>query len=171
MVRDNELKRFPQYAKGLGVNRITFYNRTNGKDSASITLDGTEFENWSKGKFKVELCLDWIHELGHKLRRIHDHNNKIPKGLEKVIDKLNADVPLTYKDREILYKEEVGAAQYWEVIIKDVDVRIKPYRIEAQREFDLWIYEVFMKTGEWPKSKEKVQKWKEIKTKWKTKLS
>ncbi len=167
MIRDCEFKRLVLYAKGLGL-KVTVFNRKNPHMQAYWTHDGKEIGIYcGLQPNKTDLNLTLIHELGHHMAWIHQKKRKTSPKLDKAWGRENEGQQLSENDRKMIYEDEVSGIQYWDVIITDTNVKIPKWRVEMQKEIDLWMYEVFYKTGDYPRGKFKDQGLKEIKAKWK----
>jgi hypothetical protein len=75
------------------------------------------------------------------------------------------NINLTQKERELLLQDEIRAIAYWDVIIKDANITIPKWRVDAQKEYDLFSYEFYRDNNKWPTAKERGTKWKIIKAK------
>ncbi len=167
MIRDAEFKRLVLYAKGLGL-KVTVFNRNNPHMQAYWTTDGKELGIYCGLKpNKTDLNLTIIHELGHALSYIRKKKRKTPQRLEKAWSRENDQEKLSESERKLIYEDEIAGVSFWDSIIQDTNVKIPKWRVELQKEIDLWIYEVYYKTGEYPKGKFKADTLKAFKAKWK----
>lgn len=175
MIRDEEIKRLIHYAKGLGV-KVIIYNKDDPNKAAEWALDGSTIEVYSEGMTKTDIITSLIHEIGHHVWFIHEKNRqpdlKFDEAItrdnltQKVKDKKN----LTPKHlRKKIYDVELAGTQWWGTIIKDTNIKIPTWKVDMQMEFDMWMYEQYYENGVFPKRKDKVQKFKFLKEKWKPK--
>lgn len=170
MVRNRELDRFILYFKGLGL-KVTIYNRSNKNHDAFWTTDGTEMGLYfPPGMSKTELLFSGIHEGGHHLTFINDYKRKSPKKLETAVDMEDARkkgeiIPKKY--RQALYDHEIRGLAWWDVIIRDINIKIPQWKIGLNKEMDIFPYEFYLKNGEWPSKKVRRESFKELKAKWK----
>jgi hypothetical protein len=171
MIRDKEIERLVHYAKGLGV-RVVFSRKNSDDAAAEWTIDGTEITIFTnKQDSKTDTILSLIHEIGHHVWFIHEKNRQPDLKFEEAISVQNLvetedrNRPTPKKLRKKIYEVELASSQWWETIYKDTDMKFPIWKLHAQREFDVWIYEVFYKTGHFPKGREKKEKWKMIKEK------
>ena len=165
MVRDQEIARLVNYLKGLNV-KVTFSNAKNPETFAECSLDNSEIIVYTRNHYsKTELLLSLLHETGHASHAIHIKDRIVDKKLEEALDKQNS----SKKARKKIYQDEKAAIAFWDVIVKDVDIKLNPNRIEFQKEFDLWVYEYFWQTGDFPNRKVKREKTKELRAKWRSK--
>lgn len=169
-IRDLEFQRLLLYAKGLGL-KVTVFNRKNPNAIAEWTLDGTEIKIYIPSKMsKTELILTLVHELGHHLNFVHDrqrkHSNKLEKAWERENNK-KKDTILPEATRKLIYEDEAAGITWWDAIIKEVNIKISPWKIQLQKEYDLWVYEYLWKNGDYPAYRVRRAKFKELKKKWK----
>lgn len=170
MRRDKEIKQLVLYAKGLGL-KVTIYNRKNANCQAMWSLDGKSIDIFAPPKTsKTDIILSIVHELGHHLEFVHDQERQLPKKLIRAWERVSDNNELTDHERKLIYEDEVAGTKFWDVIITELDIRLPKWKIEAQKEMDLWVYKVYMKTGYFPPRSQSVKKLKEIRKKWKTKI-
>lgn len=168
--RDQEIKRLVLYAKGLGI-KVVIYNRASSHGQAMWSLDGSKIEIFApKGTSKTDIILSCLHELGHHLSFVHDKEREMPKKLDRAWERENADKELSDHERKLIYEDEVAGTEFWDTIIHELDIRIPKWKVEAQKEIDLWMYEVFMKSGLYPTPSQQKKKYKEVRQKWKKKI-
>lgn len=160
MVRDAEITRLTNYLKGLGV-KVTFSN-ADSEYVAECALDNSEIVIYKKqNTTKIETVLSLIHEAGHAVNHIWNEDRTVNQSLAAALDKS------TKKARYKVLQDERKAATYWDIICKDTDIKIPKWRIEYQKEYDLWLYEYHYETGSLPTSRVKQEKRKQLKAKWK----
>jgi hypothetical protein len=163
-IRDEEIARLVNYLKGLNV-KVTFSNAKNPETFAECSLDNSEIIVYTRNHYsKTELLLSLLHEAGHASHNIWKQNRQVDKKLEIALDKQNS----SKKARKKIYQDEKAAIAYWDIVIRDVDIKLNPNRIEFQKEFDLWVYEYFWQNGDFPSRKVKREKTRELRSKWKT---
>lgn len=169
MIRDKEIERLINYAKGLGL-KVTLSSKKDDS-AAEWTLDNTEIRVFTRNNdTKVDIVLSLIHELGHALHNIHEKDRKIDPKVDEAVDhqieskKFKKDVPK--KQRKVILEHEIAGAAYWEVIYKDTNMKFPMWRLYAQRDFDIWQYEVYHETGELPIKKDRMEKFKQLKEKY-----
>lgn len=173
MIRDDEIQRLIHYAKGLGV-KITMHGKSNKDADGAWTLDGTEIHVYGvETQTKIDIVLTLIHELGHMVWFIHERERKWDLKFEEALDRQNlfdcdlSGTPAPKKLRKRIYENEVAATGWWHSIYKDTAMKFPLWKLELQRDFDTWQYEVYFKTGHFPTNKIKAQKLKELKSKYK----
>ena len=163
MIRDNELARLVNYLKGLNV-KVIFSNAKNPETFAECSLDSTQIIVYNRNHYsKTELLLSLLHETGHIQHSIWKKDRIVDEKLEKALDNQNT----SKKARKKIYQDEKAAIAYWDIVIRDVDIKLSSNRIEFQKEFDLWVYEYFWQTGDFPGRQIKRVKTKELRAKWK----
>lgn len=170
MIRDKEIERLVHYAKGMGV-KVVFSQKEN-QHAAEWTLDGSEIRIFTKSQAsKTDTILSLIHEIGHHVYFIHEKNRQPDLKFEEAISIQNLfetedrSRPTPKKLRKKIYDVELASAQWWETIYKDTDMKFPIWKLHAQKEFDVWIYEYFYETGHFPKKPLRKQQWKTIKAK------
>lgn len=165
--RDREIDRLKKYANALGV-RVNLVQKDNHEDSGDWTTDGTHIRVFvEKHTTKTDIVLTLIHELGHHLWFIHEKERSPDLKFDQALSYPKEPVPKKYR-KKILEIEQQGA-DYWDVIVKDVNIKIAKWKIDMTAEFDVWQYEVYYETGEFPSNKQKLDKHKELISKYKPK--
>lgn len=168
MIRDQEIERLINYARGLGLT-VKFSKTLN--DSASWTLDGTELTISTHPKHnrtKIETVLSFIHELGHMLYFIHEKDRKLDLKFDEAVERQNLvdedidETPIPKHLRKKILDVEVKSAEWWNVIYKETNCKFPLWKLEMAKCFDIWQYEVYYETGYFPTRKERIQKGKEL---------
>ena len=147
MIRDDELKRLEAYAKALGIS-IVRKRSTSKSPVAEWAMDGSEIILYDTHKYsKTQEIIILIHELSH-------HKSHIARGRKEYIKTHQAynadnekDVPAK-RHRKVIYEEELNDTQYWDTIIKDVNIKINPIKIEIEKRFDIWSYKCYYRDWE-----------------------
>lgn len=156
---DNELARIEKYIAGLGIKLIK--RQKQDKDS-----DTKDYGSWSPGeieifpnehKTKTDLIMTLLHEIGHHLYYQHNDKPEIPNEI------LIAYSIMTKAQRKKIYEYEKNGISLMPTIAIELGLKIPLYKIYLQSEFDIWQYEVFYETGEFPNAKERNLKIKELK--------
>ncbi len=156
-IRDKEIERLTKYAQGLGT-VVKFRTAKKQTDEAEWTTDGSEIAIYvGKRTTKIDIVLSLIHELGHQLEYIHGNDREID---EKLNDALYDDGKRSRK--KVLLWEQRGAA-WWETVYKETDCKFNINKLYISKEFDVWQYEVYCETGDFPSKKQRKLKYKEIK--------
>jgi len=161
-IRDEELKRLVNYAKGLNV-QVFFLPKTKKTDcDAEWTIDGEEIRVYSSPRdSKISKILALTHELGHHLAHIHKNDRETDPKLEEAID---SDESIRLRKR--IYDWEVEGASWWETIYKEVDLKFNINLLYIERDFDLWTYRAYYETGEFPTRRKRIEKRKELRKKY-----
>jgi prolyl oligopeptidase PreP (S9A serine peptidase family) len=161
MIRDLELNRLVQYAKGIGL-IVKFKPRPRGGDAAEWDEDGptiTIFTNpWTT---KVEKILSLIHEISHMRSYIENERQLDPK-IEEAL--LSEEDKKSYRKR--IYDMEKSDSAHWESIYKDTNCQFNINKLYIQREVDLYQYSVYYETGKFPTGKENKKKRRELKNRY-----
>ena len=166
-IRDREIDRLKRYANGLGVSVNLIYKDSH-KDSGDWTTDGTQIRVFVvKNTTKTDIILTLIHELGHHLWFIHEKERAPDLKFEEALSYPGDNIPKKHR-KKILEIEQQGV-EYWDVIVKDVNIKIPKFKIDMSAEFDVWQYEVYYETGEFPDNDQKRAKHKELLAKYKPK--
>ena len=165
-VRQEELKRLEQYAKGLGV-KVTYKKQKKDDPHAAWVVDGTEIILYTNNSQSItKLILNFCHELAHhkswiKAGRIGDL--KTNQALILDDERKKGDPPLPKSKRKLIYETEKNDAMLWDEIIDEVGIKISKNRIELERQMDIWMYEYYYKKGEYPTTREAKEQKKELK--------
>lgn len=150
------ITRLKRYAEGLGAKVIIGGIGPDGVAS-DITLDGRIIRIFTH-KTKIGLVLSLVHELGHLLEHINNH--RVPSvRIETALTSSN----LTAAQRRLVLADEIAGLKWWDVIIADCELTIKPERVEFQKQLDVWIYQVWAETGKWPTTRMDAAKRKSLK--------
>lgn len=171
MVRDEEIKRLIHYAKGLGV-KVIIYSKTRSDAKAEWALDGSMIQVYAGSRrSKTNIILDLIHELGHHVWFIHEKNREPDMKFDEAITRENlfeieTDVPTPKHLRKKIWDVEVAGTHWWDVIYKDTNVKIPMWKVEAAKEFDMWVYEVYYETGHFPKGEYRENHYREVQDKY-----
>jgi len=166
-VRDDEIQRLIHYAKSMGV-KVYIYSRSNPAGAAEWTLDGTTISVFAgPTNSKSDTILDLIHELGHHVWFVHEKDRQQDLKFEQAITRENlyqveTDVPTPKHLRKKIWNVEIAGTKYWDIIVKDTNIKIPTWKIEAAKEFDMWMYEMYYENGHFPKGKFKKNRRKEI---------
>lgn len=172
-VRDEEISRLIKYAEGLGL-KVKFLTRSRGSPAAEWTLDGTEITVYTnKHTTKIDIILSLIHELGHHVWFIHEKNRQPDLKFEEAIERQNlheselSDTPAPKALRKKILQTEIAGTQWWDVIYRDTNCKFAKWKLEANKEFDIWVYTEYYLKGHFPSKKDGRSKFKEIKRKYK----
>lgn len=162
-IREKEIERLIKYAGGLGV-KVLFSKRLSDDSLAEWYTDGTQITVFEKEhKSKLEMVLSLIHEIAHACEFIRNNNRQFDEKLEEAL--LNEEEKKRHRNK--IYDWEEKSTQWWEEIYRDTDCKFPIYRLYIQREFDLFQYEVYRETGKFPNRKNRNDKRKELKEKYK----
>ena len=148
--------RLKRYAEGLGA-KVVISDSEPYRVASDISLDGRIIRIY-KHKTKIGLVLSLVHELGHLLEHINNHRVPCVK-IESALRASN----LTIEQRRLIFADEIAGTTWWDVVISDCELKIKPERIEFQKIMDMWIYQVWAETGEWPTSRMDADKRRRLK--------
>lgn len=161
-IRDQELKRVEQYAAGLGIK--VKYKKQGPKDpEADWSIDGTEITVYLRNRQSTtQIILDIIHELGHHQHWVYS-NRTIPISLDNALSKENH----TKKDRLAIYNDELNGAAYHLMIYKELGLKIPQWKVEVERDLSLEMYKHFYLKGDFPTTRWKNKKKKELVLKYK----
>lgn len=172
MIRDEEIKRLTHYAKGLGV-KVIIYSKSSPDSDGEWHLDGSLIEIYSGGQSKTQTVLTLIHELGHHVWFIHEKDRQPDLKFDEAISRENLVAETDEKNitpknlRKKIYEVEAASATWWDAIVKDTNIKISKWKINRQKEFDVWMYEMYYENGTFPKGRETRSKFKDLTMKWK----
>lgn len=162
---EKEFQRLIKYAQGLGI-KVSFVKDPNMNMAAAWLTDGSEIIVYNRHtKGPLQLCLMFIHELSHHICWIHG-GKKVDLKTDNILKKEDEGKVLTKKQRKVIYDMEVHDSQFQKTIHKEIQSRIPIKRLELEIEFDLWIYEYFYKQGKYPNKKQRIIKFKELRSKY-----
>jgi hypothetical protein len=174
-IRDREIQRLISYATGLGL-EVIYDDTENSSTAASWALDGTEiiiFRNTKPKQNKTDIILSLIHELGHHLHYIWEKNRKPDFKFDEAItremllenNEIQSPTPKHLR-KKILDIEKAGAL-YWDTVYRDVGLQIPYWKLQTYKEFDVWQYDIYYRTGHFPSSATRTQKLKALTKKYK----
>lgn len=169
-IRDEEIQRLINYGKGLGV-KIIIYNKSNPAADAQWSLDGTMIQVFAgPTKSKTDIILDLIHELGHHVWFIHEKDRQPDMKFDEAITRENLfqkdpSTPTPKHLRKKIWDVEVAGTRWWDVIYKDTNVKIPIWKVEAEKEFDTWMYEMYYENGHFPVGKIKRDHYRKVQAK------
>lgn len=175
-IRDEELKRLEQYARGLGA-KVSYKRQGENDPGASwvVCVDGvTELTLYTyPGQSKTLLILNFVHELGHHYSFVRRNRKEDPETFEafyKESKRLNeTDPKLPKAERKLIYESEKRDAQYRNAIWHEVDIKIPKWKLELDKEWDIWYYKQYYLKGNVPSWKESGHdKYKELRKKYGT---
>lgn len=174
MIRDEEIQRLINYIKGLGL-KITFSSKKSDC-SAAWYIDNSGIVIYkSNNVTKIETILSLIHELGHTKHNVHEQNREVDsiyeKALDHVVEANFQETDTKKKQRKIILDSEIAGTKYWHDIYKETNMKFPIWRLEAAMERDIWMYQVFYETGEYPMGKESKKKNRELNAKHKKKYN
>lgn len=165
-IRDDEISRLVKYAEALGL-KVSFI-RGQADGAADWVIDGSEIRIYrANNHSKTDLILSLIHELGHHLWFIHEKERNPDLKFEEAIERENlveenlARITPKKLRKKILNVEEEGI-KYWDIIVKDTQIKIPTWKVEMAKEFDIWNYQVYYKTGKFPSGKQRKDKIKQL---------
>lgn len=169
MIRDREIDRLLKYCEALGI-KVVFVPDLDG--SAEWAIDGSEIRiNKTRNTGKTELILTLIHELGHHLWFVYKKQRqpdiKFDEAITKQFFAENRGGSTPKQSRKKILQIEKEGIKYWDIVVKDVDIKIPSWKIEMSKEFDIWQYEVYYETGKFPVRAVRRLKLKELTLKYK----
>lgn len=170
-VRDEEIQRLIHYGKGLGV-KVIIYSKGKRGAAAEWTLDGSQIQVYAgANKSKTDIILDLIHELGHHVWFIHEKNRQPDMKFDKAITRENlfqvdTDVPTPKHLRKKIWDVELAGTAYWDIIYKDTNIKIPTWKLQAAKEFDMWMYEMYYENGHFPRGKDRRERYLEVQAKY-----
>lgn len=171
-IRDNEIKKLENYAKGLGL-RVEYRNHRPGDPGAAlISVDGISEKIvmyiWPR-KPKSQIVLDFLHELAHHMGFVYKGRRDDPALLNALIeegDRKPKDPPIEKAKRKLIYECEKSDATYRSMIAHEVGITIPEHKLKMDIELDIWVYRYYYLTGNLPTADKFRDKKKLIKRKY-----
>lgn len=164
-IRDVEIKRLENYAKGLGL-KVSYKQAKRNDPAAAWVEGGTEIILYmSSSTSKTQLILNFLHELCHH----HDWVERNRMDDPKLLEALNHPETrhLTKKARKLIFEDESRASQYRESLAKTLGITLPYYKLIADVDFDVWDYGYFYEHGKYPTGLLRSKKRKELRLKYK----
>lgn len=162
-IRDEEIKRLVKYAKGLNVEIYFKPYVPYSNDVGFAAIDGSEVTIATHPTdSKISTILTIIHELGHILEAIHTHERRPDEKLDEALN----DEEEKRKSRRVIYNFEKASASWWESIYRETDMKFPIRKLYIARDYDVWQYSYWVRTGKFPNKKVKAKKRKQLKEKY-----
>ena len=167
-----DLNRLIKYGQGLGL-KISIKPYFHGSEDAGYWYtDGSEVTlfQW-RGQSITSLVLICLHELAHHLSYRYSGDQLDKKYLEALdadYKRQPDDPPIKKTLRKAIYLKELNDTKYQDAIAFETGLRIPKWKIEVEKEIDIWIYHTYYVTGYYPSKKEKTLKRKELNKKYET---
>lgn len=155
-IRDQEIKRLEQYAKGLGL-RVEYKvgKRGSGVGAEIVYHDGvaSHITLYTYSRIsKKRLILNFLHELGHHLSWIYKNR----KDNTMLLEALYADAMLKKGEqlpkhqRKLIYLMEKEDAEYRNNIAHEVGITLPENTLKVDIALDIWIYKYYYLYGKYP---------------------
>lgn len=157
-IRDNEIQRLEQYAKGLGI-KVVWRTWQKGDPGASWATDGSEITLYTyPSQSKTQIILNFIHELAHHLSWVYNGRKGNLK-TDRILDKddnrqKRKDPPLPKSERKLIYEGERKDSEYQDLIFKELNLKISKQKFYINKKLDNWVYYRYYQSGEDPTQKE-----------------
>lgn len=165
MVRDQEIQRLVNYAKGLGL-KVTFSSKKSDNDAEWYIDNSGLIIYKNKNTPKIDIVLSLIHEIGHSKHSIWEKDRGIDSKFDEALTHFSESeekgIDPKKRQRKVLLDYEIAGTNYWHEIYTDTNMKFPIWRLEAQMEFDIWQFEYFYENGVYPSKKIKKVKLKEI---------
>lgn len=169
--RDIEISRIRKYCEAIGV-KLVMRNKPNKNAAAEWHLDGTQITVFlAQPENKLNTVLSLIHEIGHHLWHVYQNNREEDLKITEAYSRITLSRKKTHSteaDRRIVLNVERAGITYWDVIVRDLDIKIPTWRIEYQKAVDIWHYEYYYENGCFPNRVVSREKLKELKVQFKT---
>lgn len=149
MIRDDEIERLINYAKGLGCTIKIKYKKYHGKHStvAEMEMDTNTIYLYKTPRCsKIHIIFTLIHEIAH-YKGFIERKRRITKTEDYIYDRYNNDNNAPLYIRKRVYNDEKYDMKYWNEIIKHCNIKISPKRVKMQKELDLLWYKLYVKYG------------------------
>lgn len=156
---DNELARIEKYIAGLGISlKKRVQSESNAQKANDATWSPNEIELFiHKNEKKTSIILTMLHEIGHQLYYMHNERPEIPDEV------MLPTTRLTKAQRKKILDYERAGISLMPTIAIELNLKIPMWKVYAQTEFDIWIFEYFYEYGKYPLMKERNLKIKELK--------
>jgi hypothetical protein len=154
-IRDAELKRMIQYAKGLNIEVIVNKKPPKKWDTAAswseLTKDKAVIELYGTSKAsKIGVVMNMLHELAHHIGYVYRGRKDHPEVLEALIEFNDDSLNTSKKNREVVYEVEKEDSEYRIQIAKELNLKIPLYKLLADIDLDLFVYGFWIDEGKWP---------------------
>jgi hypothetical protein len=155
-IRDKEITRIENYARGLGT-KIEWKRYISGGTDAEWFADGEKIAiyQWPR-KSKTMTILTLVHELAHHLAWVNAGRKEDPKvteALEADANHVKGQPPIAKEYRKIIYELERDDAMLRDKIFTDLNLKVPLYKFKADKKVDVWYYRQFYLTGKRPTNK------------------
>ena len=155
-IRDREIERIVQYAKGLGI-KVVWKKHKRGGPGAQWYTDGSCIEMFTyPGKSKTQIILDFVHELAHHMAWVYDGRKvalKTDQAFLRDTEHKRGDPPLPKGQRQLIFDAELKDSYYRPQIFKELGLSIPIWKMYADRSTDMWVYRRWCTTGVTPTKK------------------
>lgn len=174
-IRDEEIKKLENYAKGLGL-KVEYKQHHKGDPGAAlISSNGVseriEMYLWPR-KSKTQIVLDFLHELAHHMGFVYRGRVDDPALLEALIEESERqpnDPRIPIAKRKLIYDCEKSDSQYRLMIAREVGIKISEEKIKYDIELDIWVYRHYWKHGDLPTRYQTRTKKRQLKEKYASK--
>lgn len=165
-LRDKEISRIIKYAEGLGLKVEIKAHKKNDPGATWDRENGTITVYQYKRQSKTDLILVLLHELGHQLDWIYNHDRQVDKVIEAALDAEDArqegDPYLPKEQRYLIYKDECAGIAFMPVIANELGLKIPLWKVEIEAELDKWSYAYYWENGHMPSPSECKEKRREL---------
>lgn len=162
-IRDEEIARIVKYAQGLGITVTWKVHKKGDNTGASWSTDGSDITMYTEPtKTKTQIILDFIHELAHHMAFIADGRTvkkKVDDAFGAMDDEEN---PATKDERRLVYMSEKEDSFYRYKVYDELGIKIPLWKLEVDRQLDVWYYKHYWRTGKDPIRKQVRKKRKEL---------
>lgn len=176
-IRDEEIKRLENYAKGLGT-KVTYkpYTKSEGAGAGAQWVlyedDTTELVLYTwPSQSKTLLILNFVHELAHHLSYIYKNRKDDTSTLQALFTederKKRADPILPKVERKLIYQMEKEDAKYRYNVWQEVDIKIPRWMLDCDVALDIWFYKQYYLNGNHPTKKQLDKKQNQLRKKFK----
>lgn len=162
-----EIGKLISYAKAHGL-AIYFHTDSDDHNDGAWSTDGSTIYVYAKKPLRQYLVI--LHELSHNRQFIQD-GRSVPFKTDKAYQKegnLEKGEILNKKYRKIIYETEKRDSRHQLDIHYETQSTIPVNIVQREIEYDLWIYQVYYKTGHVPSKKESAEMRKSLTKKWKS---
>ena len=177
-IRDEELRRLEKYAEGLGA-KIKYRTHKGGHNAGAewvLSEDGTTeiFVYTWPGQSKTTLILNICHELAHHMAWVYRNRTEDTRTFEAFykedLRKKWTDPKLPKEERRLIYLGEKKDAEYRHNIWHEVNIKIPKWKLIVDIKLDNFVYRWYYEKGNTPTIKQITAKYKELRSKYGSKL-
>lgn len=146
-IRDEEIARIVKYAQGLGIVVIWKIHKKGDNTGASWATDGSEITMYTyPNKPKTQIILDFVHELAHHMAWLAD-GRTVTKKVNDAFGAMDDESLAPKAKRRLVYESEKADSFYRYKVWDELGIKIPLWKLEVDRQIDVWLYKHYWRTG------------------------